>query len=225
MDSYTIQYNSTNDDITSTLKINSLCIYDFGHVKGFYYKNDFTLYKILQKDFIENILQEHCILVDTIPLHVYSIETYPCIYENNVYKIPFYNITVLEKHLPLHRPVEQAQPVKQAEPLYQHQNRSNKNVSSTKTLPHLNVVRVKKQQEPLNQQSPLINSNAAPQQWQSLDQLMKSPSSLILQSLHPEHLPAARYFQPSMNPLPSLQLRQPQKQGVKTNQTSKTKHS
>ena len=222
-----ICYTPTTENITvDTI----LYIYDFGNKKGFLYKNDFTLYKILQKDFIENIgeLQEKSVIDENIPMNICSIEKYPCIFEKNIFKIPFYNISFTELaqetvlYFPLPSPQQRLQ---LQQPVQQQQNRNNKKITVYKTLVPQDGVHVKRQQELQNQQTVLVNPSVVQQQWMSLDQVMKSPSSLALQSRHQEHSPTGKYFQPLLKPSPSLQLRQPQKQGVKVNQLSTKKYS
>lgn len=75
-----IKYLQNNELINSD---KTLTLYDFGDIKGFLYENEFKMFKILNRNDFEEICEE---FYGNIPLHVFSIETYNCIYENNIYK-------------------------------------------------------------------------------------------------------------------------------------------
>jgi len=50
-----------------------LIIYDFGHIKGFLFNNEFTMYKIIQKEDTKEICE---LYNESIPMNVISIEVY-----------------------------------------------------------------------------------------------------------------------------------------------------
>lgn len=232
-----ISYTGTSTQIDTDT---TLTIYDFGNAKGFLYKNDFTIYKILQKDFIENILHEHCEIIDTIPMNVYSIEIYPCVYENNCYTIPYYTISLSELPSPHVHPnllplVQHAQSspiqkyqqpkVTRPQPVSQQPIQHSKKMPSSKKSEPLNEVNWQKPQVRHYQLLPSMHHNVQQRQWLSLDQVTRSPSPSVHQLRHSVQEQGSQYFQPLTHHSPVSQLRQPQKQDVKQNQYSKKKHS
>ena len=102
---YLIIYNENNKDN----KDNDLTIYDFGNIKGFLSDNNFTMYKIIER----NDSGELCELFNgNIPFHVFSIETYNY--------IP-YTITMIEEEEQKKQTQQQIQPLVNQPPLSQQQ--------------------------------------------------------------------------------------------------------
>ena len=88
---YSITYLPNHNNIDSN---DNLIIYDFGHIKGFLFNNIFTMYNIIEKNNNEEICE---IYYGNIPLHVFAIESYNCIFENNNYTINNFTIEIKEK--------------------------------------------------------------------------------------------------------------------------------
>jgi len=81
---------TTNNKIIKSQDI--LHIYDFGSSKGFLKNTDFTVYKILYKEMKDASLYEECEISETIPLNVYSIESYEYIENGNQIDISNFSI-------------------------------------------------------------------------------------------------------------------------------------
>ena len=216
-----ITYMSRNDNIVSN---DLLTLYDFGDKKGFLYKNEFTIYKILERNFIENIC-ETCILCYEIPMNAVSIESYPCVYNNNIYSIPYFNIILISelKKQPFQLPPRLSQlspsvlylPMRQQpQPDLQQQSSNNKKIPSSKSLKAPNGVNGKTTQAMQYEQSPLENHTLIQSQWRSLDQLMRVPSPSHVKLPHQVPQQEGRHSGPSMKHPPSLQVRQLQKKPV-----------
>jgi hypothetical protein len=207
----------------------SLYIYDFGNVKGYLYDNEFKLFKILNKDFKENMYTEYCILYEQIPLKAISIEKYKCKYENNVYITPNYTISITPFFLPApplpqgqpqpqqHQP--QAQPPLVAQPLHKKPIYMKKEMRKNETFP--SRVSEKTPRE-LTFQQPL--QQLPKHQWMSLERIMKHSSLLAPQQ------PSSQQTQVNQSSLALKQksyqhLRQPRNKVQKAFQDSKTQHS
>ena len=213
-----------------------LYIYDFGNKRGFLYKNEFTIYKILKRNYIENI-NEYAEIYDTIPMNTLSIEQYPCIYENNIYKIPYFSIIITELVSPLphqqpslpqtfqhqnqHSSQQFPPQVRQHQPVLVQKNRNNMKIVSKQTSERQNGGYEKRQQEQSYQQPSLVNPISSHTQWISLDQVMRTPLPSTHQSHNQVPLQEAQYSQSSKKHQSVSQVRQPQKKGVAQLQYSK----
>ena len=223
--------------VVNTFESNhSLYIYDFGNIKGFLYDNEFKLFKILNKDFKENMYTEYCILYEQIPLKAISIEKYKCKYENNVYITPNYTISIIPFFLPAPPPQQQHQQQQQqqqqqqvqvqpllpslvGQPLHKKQTYMKKDLKRTETFPS----RVsEKTPQGLKFQQPL--QQLPKHQWMSLEKLMKHSSLLAPQQ------PSSQQTQVNQSSLALKQksyrhLRQPQNKARTPFQDSNSQHS
>jgi hypothetical protein len=153
-----IHYIQNNENIISD-KI--LTLYDFGDIKGFLYENEFRMFKILKRNDFEEICEE---FYGNIPLHVFSIETYNCIYENNIYKT---NNLFIELKQPLQsldqQPSQPSQHQKhQQQPSQQQPSQQDQSHQSHRQQQQSRQQVVKQQrpfvQPPLHQQQSKINN-------------------------------------------------------------------
>jgi len=238
---YEIKYHLTNKNIDSDKYV---FIYDFGDMKGFFYDNEFKLFKILNKDFKENMYTEYCVPYEQIPLKAISIEKYYCKYENNSYLIPNYSIQIIPFFQPSFSqqsppppllPLPQssdAQPSapqlsapRPSEPVSQplHKKQTHKKQTHTKenlkkSAAYPSQVSEKTQQGLMSQQ-PLLQPPK--NQWMSLEQIMKHSLSLVPQEPSLQH---AQVNQSSLvlKKKAYQHLRQPQKKVQKLFQDSKS---
>ena len=211
-----------------------LIIYDFGHIKGFLFNNEFTMYKIIQKEDTKEICE---LYNESIPMNVISIE---------VYKKPNF-IVRIQPHLPQIQPLKvQPQPsqqqkqhqslprqqqshrshVKQAPPFFQQLEQQLLQTPQSLQHPHkntqtnsqqlggqINEMYKKTQQVALYSQAPLNLTNAGQQhQWTSLEQLMKFPLPQVCQLPHSQSSIINQNSLVSSKQKPFLRVRRPAQQ-------------
>lgn len=206
---YEIKYHLTNTNVESN---NHLYIYDFGSIKGFLYENEFKLFKILNKDFKENIYTENCILTEQIPFKAISIEKYSCKYENSRYLTPNFTITLNPYFQPsLPQPVSQ--------PLYKLPIHKKENLKKNEASPSQGG---EKKQQGLKFQQSLIQSPK--NQWMSLEQIMKHSSTSVPQESSSQQTQVNQSSR-SLNKKSYQHLRQPQKRVQKSFQGSSSQRS
>jgi len=205
---YEIKYHLTNNSIQSN---NHLYIYDFGNIKGFLYDNEFKLFKILNKDFKENIYTENCIYAEQIPLKVISIEKYSCKYENSIYLTPNFTIIINPYFQPSPQPV--------SPPLHKSPRDKKENLKKNEASPSQGDEKI---QQGLKFQQSLIQSPK--NQWMSLEQIMKHSLPLVppQSSLQQTQVNQSSH---SLNKKSYRHLRQPQKRVQKSFQGSNSQNS
>lgn len=189
---YIIEYKYCENKVDSTYK---LVLYDFGYVKGFLYNNEFTMYKIISKNNINECVE---VYDNTIPKVAFSIEIYDCIYENNIYITPQYTISITP--LLVQEPLLELLP-----PLAQIQAPPPLRQTSYNTKIHLNkrpqvqgVVHGKVQQVIPEKQETLNYPSAVKHRWTSLEQLMKVPSPSVGQEFHIQQKQQRKHLIPLM---------------------------
>ena len=182
-----------------------LVIYDFGHIKGFLYNDEFKMYKIINKEDSKEICE---LYNGPIPLHVISKESYDC----EDFKTANFTINIKQQRLQQPQPlVAPPQPSQQYQQRPLHQQRQqlprpqvrlprqssqqqeekvlqtpqpqqplNKSMKSNflQLGEQINEMYKKTQQVELHQQKPLKKPNA-PQQWKSLEDLAQQLPSLV----------------------------------------------
>lgn len=231
-----------------------LYIYDFGHVKGFLYNNEFKLFKILNKDYKENLYKEKCISEEQIPLKALSIEKYNCIFENNMYKTPNFIIEVcsyfkppqpsysshsqtlsfqpslpspLPPSLPLPLPASLPSPLPPRKPLV---HQPFQPLYKKPIHKRINLIKNEAHPSQVNEktlQAPVFQQvlpSLPKNQWLSLEQIMKHS----LPSVHQQ--PSSQQIQVNQSSQILKQkfyqhLRQPQKQSQKASQVIKSQDS
>ena len=219
---YEIRYISYNININESVNMNEstkqLVIYDFGNIKGFLFENEFKLFKILNKDFKENIYTEYCVQSEQIPLKAISIEVYDCVFTNNRYLTKDFCIEIIllqASHQQASQHSQQAsQHFQQASQHFQqasqHSQHAHKNERHKKIVGRMNEEHQKHVNEKIQQiQKPLeFHESHHTKHWTSLNQLMKHLPSLT----QPEHLSQQiKVVQPSvpLNQKSYQHLRQP----------------
>ena len=198
---YIIEYNKCEN----TNLNHKLHIYDFGHVKGFLYNNEFVMYKIIKR---EDNLETVELYEETIPKITFSVEEYDCEYSNGIYKIDRFDILVTpslkaeaqsfepQQYLlpsqPLLAPLPppQQQVPHQKKHAYKSRNNQGKN-DAPSSRAHVRVQPVAPQK-----QFSLDYSSAVKPQWTSLDQLMRQPLALVGQVHHLQQKPLKQNLPP-----------------------------
>jgi len=213
---YEIKYHLTNNSIQSN---NHLYIYDFGNIKGFLYDNEFKLFKILNKDFKENIYIENCILTEQIPLKVLSIEKYSCKYENNRYLTANFTIIVNPYFQPSPPSPLPLLPQPVSQPLHKSPRDKKENLKKNEASPSRGDEKI---QQGLKFQQSLIQSPK--NQWMSLEQIMKHSFPLVPQQSSLQQIQVNQSSH-SLNKKSYQHLRQPQNRVQKSFQDSSSQNS
>lgn len=211
-----------------------LIIYDFGYIKGFLSANEFTMYKIIDKEDTKEICE---LYEGPIPMNVISIESY---------KNPNF-IVRIQPHLVQPQPSEvRPQPFQQKKQQRSHQKQSQSHQERVKqTQPLFQLLEQKLLQTPqpgqplhksminnLQQVGEQINEmykktqqaalySRAPldlpivgqqQQWKSLEQLMKLPLPQVCQVTHSQFSSINQNSLASSKQKSSLRVRRPAQQ-------------
>jgi len=93
---YNIIYKFVKTHIKSD---DMLTIYDFGHTKGYLFKDTFRLFELHSSSADSTIYSENCKeSFGAIPFRAFSIESYPCIFDKH-YTTPDFTISFLQKHI------------------------------------------------------------------------------------------------------------------------------
>lgn len=185
---YIIEYNSkSNLDFNPN---NKLFIYDFGHIKGFLYDNEFIMYKIIRKYDSKEIVE---LYEQNIPKISFSVEEYDCYYANNTYSTENFHISVKPflkaESLPFEpspQPLPSPQPQHQKKHDYKKRNSQVKNEQKSKNEGRSTAIT---QQVGHQTQFSLDYSTAVKPQWTSLDQLMKVPLPLVAREHQKQQMP------------------------------------
>jgi len=194
---YVISYKERSEPIKSDTK---LYIYDFGHIKGFLYNNNFTMYKLLTKVGTEEYVE----LYDgIIPKNAFSIEEYDCVFHDTSYSIQGYDLIVRASLHPsllakefYPQQVQQVQLPQQKKSSYIKKSNLERLKVSVQTK-DLNDGGEKKQRVQHHQQVSLdSHTSLQSPSWMSLEQLMKAPSSSPCPKLHLQQLQVKQHSPP-----------------------------
>ena len=91
---YNIEYKFVKNNIKSEYM---LTIYDFGHTKGYLFKDTFRLFELHSSCADSTIYSEYCKeSFGPIPFRAFSIESYPCVFDTH-YTTPDFTISFLQK--------------------------------------------------------------------------------------------------------------------------------